>query len=275
MLKYKDEPRRFTLSFEEGRPPKICVRIFKTCAPLASALYARLRTVEEDYLVRWKFKRFEPDLAKGFGFDGAFETGIEDGEYFVAKAPLIRERDLTTAVSFGALFGVLEFLPEFSEQYLKITAPGDPKRQQFMLLRSAVSLEGNWMRAPLGGTLAPVFVRWIERVHESPPDLEQVEEAMLHAWNALSQYQIKKRKGPHSFMGLGCSLGEKGRLDLSTLGNACTLSTEDWWQLEDGEGLDLACHNLDTPIQQLSLLAGMAKLHDLADQDISKGSACA
>ena len=67
-------------------------------------------------------------------------------------------------------------------------------------------------------------------------------------------------------------LFENGRFYLRTIGNACDISTLDGEHRQPGEGHELGCHNLDTPIQQLSLLAGLATMHELAQKNIDKRS---
>ena len=72
---------------------------------------------------------------------------------------------------------------------------------------------------------------------------------------------MSKRSLEGSF---GAYIGQKGSFSLNTLGNACDVSTMDWWNVEDNRGHRLGCHNLDTTLQQVSLLAGFAALHDMA-----------
>lgn len=54
---------------------------------------------------------------------------------------------------------------------------------------------------------------------------------------------------------------------LNCPGNACGIHPVIHW--EEGEnGYKFSCHNVDTPMQQLTLLAGLATLHDKARQEM-------
>jgi hypothetical protein len=56
-------------------------------------------------------------------------------------------------------------------------------------------------------------------------------------------------------------------LNLSVPGNACGLDPEDYSNPDSHNGYSLLPHNVDTPLQQLSILIGLAKIHELARYD--------
>jgi len=57
--------------------------------------------------------------------------------------------------------------------------------------------------------------------------------------------------------------GSKGWLNVSCPGNACGLHPGVNCQMELGRGYEFSCHNVDSPMQQLTLLSALAVLHDL------------
>jgi len=52
-------------------------------------------------------------------------------------------------------------------------------------------------------------------------------------------------------------------------GNACGIYPSNW-DMDKGRGYKFNCHNVDNAAQQITLLAGLATLHDYARKEISK-----
>lgn len=59
-----------------------------------------------------------------------------------------------------------------------------------------------------------------------------------------------------------------GWLNVGCPGNACGLNPTSQGVTEKGKGYEFACHNVDTPAQQITLLAGLAALHDKARKEM-------
>ena len=58
---------------------------------------------------------------------------------------------------------------------------------------------------------------------------------------------------------------KNGRLIMDCPGNSCGINpSEDYWDEKEETGYKFSCHNVDSPMQQLTLLAGLAALHDMA-----------
>ena len=64
---------------------------------------------------------------------------------------------------------------------------------------------------------------------------------------------------------------DSGWLNVDCPGDACGLhpSSHD---IRQGEGYEFSCHNVDSPAQQITLLAGLAALHDRARKEIGRFS---
>ena len=61
---------------------------------------------------------------------------------------------------------------------------------------------------------------------------------------------------------------ENGWLNVSCPGDACGIQPAHSGT-HRGLGYEFSCHNVDTPVQQITLLAGLAALHDRARKEIS------
>ena len=56
---------------------------------------------------------------------------------------------------------------------------------------------------------------------------------------------------------------QKGHFIINCPGDACGLHPSDWYAHE-GRGYEFSCHNVDSAIQQITLLVGLATLNDMA-----------
>ncbi len=65
----------------------------------------------------------------------------------------------------------------------------------------------------------------------------------------------------HSFQ---ADLKNGGGLCMSCPGDACGIHPSDWYDVGKESGYRFSCHNTDNYMQQLTLLSGLACLHDLA-----------
>jgi len=258
----EDVPRWYGLSY---RPPS------KTTPPAVIFLLRRgIREIVADGMQKVLLSEpsaqeygtlfFERDITKGFGFDCTMRCEDEEGGYLKLVMPLEQRRGLSLyAESYSLLFRALNYAPAARHD-------SDTARVQLLQLESSYSKESHGFHgAPMGGKSAPALRHWMERRHPKRPRLRKVEEAMRDVYAHLSDFLQEEGISKRSLEGMfTASIGEKGGFGLNTLGNACDVSTMDWWNTEDGCGHRLGCHNLDTPIQQISLLAGFAALHDMA-----------
>jgi hypothetical protein len=116
---------------------------------------------------------------------------------------------------------------------------------------------------PAGGgfcvTLSPKVVAWTLGVKDKKAFLP-IQKAMIDAWKCMSlpgERQFKHEFRAHSY--------HHGFISLRVFGNACDLGRTDTGQsVEDAlkTGYELSPHNVDSPHQQFSLLAGVAALCD-------------
>jgi hypothetical protein len=127
--------------------------------------------------------------------------------------------------------------------------------------------------APMGGQTSPAFTKWLEHNHEQKNPFTEVDEAILETYCSLIDKATWKEMGGGNMKKVfrtACkiSYASNGRFGLHCVGNACDIGAYPDLGRDNGCGYPFSCHNLDTPRQQLALLAGLAKLYDLASRDL-------
>jgi hypothetical protein len=261
-------PRWFGLSFRfptRTKPPAILFRLRESNLKYLNGLLAKHMYVEM-YGEMLGTLLYTPNLSYMFGFDSCMVAdGLVDG-YWQLALPLKPKPSIFAAVaSCSVLLDVL------STSFPEVRKGADPKRIQLLALRAWYNSNPSRLHmAPMGGFTAPMLRAWTEKEYEKRIKLPEVEEAMWQTWNALSEYPIKKRAlSPSPFEGLTAYLKEKGSFFFDCPGNATSVFTDEWWDVGENRGHTLASHNLDSPLQQVTLLAGLAALHDLVDKDSS------
>ena len=124
----------------------------------------------------------------------------------------------------------------------------------------------------VGGYVSSEIVEWITRQWQKGPSdkwmhftqaPEEVTTAMRQAFSAVVDTDKKRYTKD-----CGGSFTEDGRFILQCFGNACDVAIyPDSFYPDDGHGAQFSCHNLDNAYQQVTLLAGLAKMCELARQD--------
>lgn len=114
--------------------------------------------------------------------------------------------------------------------------------------------------ATLATIISPALTRWLSRFPDNY-DHPEIKEAMISA-----HCRMDGPLGPYQEYNFRAWLRKPYWINLSVPGNACGLDPSDYNE-EKGMGFKMLPHNTDSPIQQLSLLAGVAKIYQLARQD--------
>jgi len=114
----------------------------------------------------------------------------------------------------------------------------------------------------LSGTYSIPLVRFLSSFQPNS-EIAEMTEAMIKVWkkmfNGVDEY------GKHSFWAKVAY--ENGWLNVSCPGDACGLHPDSFGP-NPGKGYKFSCHNVDTPMQQITLLAGLAALCDKARKEI-------
>lgn len=120
----------------------------------------------------------------------------------------------------------------------------------------------------VGGNISGQVRDWLKKEwHKGAPDKlygwvhmhDQVVAAMRHTWSAVASKDQKRWASDCN----GC-ITEDGRFILNCFGNACDLAIYPDLCIDEYTSVRFSCHNLDSAKQQLTLLAGLAKLCELA-----------
>lgn len=141
-----------------------------------------------------------------------------------------------------------------------------PDRPQQACIQTVCN-DGDMNGHAMGGDISPQLLQWIqkhipeEEAHARVPG--EVVTAMQTAWQCITQKEIAF---PDEFWGM---LHSKGRFALGCPGDACDIAIypDQMYSAALDMPSPFGCHNLDTAQQQLTLLAGLAKLCELARKE--------
>jgi hypothetical protein len=137
----------------------------------------------------------------------------------------------------------------------------EKKRQLLTIDGLGLETNGNLGQCYISATVTPTLCEWISKKPDQT-SLKEVEEVMYDAY--LHMYPgYRKFMRKHDFQAV-CQ--KPGRISLRIPGDACDLSPDSFHQSEGGCGYKLSPHNIDNPVQQLTFLIGLARLHELARQ---------
>lgn len=159
------------------------------------------------------------------------------------------------------------------------TSPSSNRQQDIQLLTMAeLGRSGGYGHA-VGGWMSEDIIKWLGKyaksnirpigiIEQSAPLHPEVTRAMQAAAGAMmTSGENGYRASPRVIYGW---IRDSGAFTMNCFGDACDLSVyPDQYLAEGCEMVDLGCHNLDTSDQQLTLLAGLAKLAELARSDSS------
>lgn len=148
--------------------------------------------------------------------------------------------------------------------YILFMALSLSERETGCAIPQLMTIENIGIREEMyGGTLnaivTPTLASWLSQ----QPDhwhLEPVLAAMKDAYHAMWASK------PDYFQ-FGAICRQPKWINLSVPGNACGLDPSDYYDKSPDTGYKLSPHNTDSGLQQLTLLAGLAKLCDLAREE--------
>jgi len=136
----------------------------------------------------------------------------------------------------------------------------EPSGSTYQLMTVETMTHQDMHGSPLWGVFGKPIVKWLETLGNARLDrvsqvIRQAYEAMLGKKDYYDEFNFHARVN-------------NGRIDLVCPGDACGVYGDTLGFRNPGEGYKIQCHNMDNPMQQLSLLAGLGALHDMARQYI-------
>lgn len=291
MITRENIPCWYELSWR-SKKPAIILKIHKD-------FIASMKSISEDVPIveslkeQFKFNNFIGNFEGNFGFDNAFILTGEKENFveFIVKIPKVKkwtnedcsycygsgkeifvdsrrdcyrcegtgkERiiDWHPAYAISASFSIFTTLARFPR--VETSAPFP----QLIIINTMIGM--GLHGGSLGGEYSAPFVKWLSSLSGSIPPMV---DAMKISYNRML--------GLHKFdqFDFRASIDyENGWLNVSCPGNACGLNPVhgSGYDMERGLGYEFDCHNVDTSVQQITLLAGLGALNDRARKELSK-----
>ncbi|MBI4708775.1 MAG: hypothetical protein HY764_01060 [Candidatus Portnoybacteria bacterium] len=281
-------PCWYELGWSGGNNPAIILSIRREFVG-ADAHILSAAPVVADYKKEFGFANFESSFDKDFGSDNAFVRIGEENGFIKFSVPLPKVKketgekcprckgigkdkvigaecfrcfgsgrehkyDWALANKVSASCGVF-FSFAGLEREISSSLP------QLLIVEAYVTLDRG---APLGGEYSPDLVRWL-RTLEPRTQIQEMVQAMKIAYDYMIGASDFDRRDIEAYVA-----DTKGRLNVSCPGNACGLNPVYGAEsdMKRGFGYRFSCHNVDNPAQQLTLLAGLAALHDKARKEM-------
>lgn len=257
IITHENAPRWYALSCDP-KSPSITVSVHQDVAKTIKPV-SETAPVVEALIKTFEFRQFEGSLEENFGFEEAVLRS-EEGKFvnFTAKLPVVSkllnyEWDPAFAVSasLNLLFRLIAY----------------PDVETNSQLPQLLIVELVTYRGPNGGSLGGMYskplVKWLSAKgrHYHIPEMESAMRAMYEA--------MVPNEDLIALRSFRASIGDEGGwLNVDCPGNACGLNPESGYRDTGGNGYGFECHNVDTPVQQLTLLAGLAALHSTVDKEL-------
>jgi len=134
---------------------------------------------------------------------------------------------------------------------------------QFLALETSINLE-SMNDFGVRTVLSPHISRWLSKQPNNSNN-QEIASSMKKAYSTMCECHSPLDR----FEAL---VRHPGRIDLTCPGDRCGLNPDDWCEANCSQGYYLLGHNLDTPVQQLTLIAGLVKLYQLTKRDFLNNS---
>jgi len=244
-LERKPYARRYDLGYEDGF---LALRMSKLVAEMAHTRLLLSSDRLEDAQTAFAEAGFaigEFGFESSIGFGGVLIEREKDGEVgWELDLPSIRPDDHTPLIAVSATL-------HFVFQAMMHLEGVEDERPQLL----AVDVHATPGHYPIGARLSGAMAAWCASGIGTGHTLPEVEAVMRDAWSIM--WPREAVGGFHAMLDAG------GRIILGCPGQATGLGPLHG-RMVPGEGYALDCHNVDGALQQLALLAGLARLNQLA-----------
>ncbi|OGZ64566.1 MAG: hypothetical protein A3A98_03355 [Candidatus Staskawiczbacteria bacterium RIFCSPLOWO2_01_FULL_40_39] len=129
------------------------------------------------------------------------------------------------------------------------------------LLTVQTSIAKGMSGAPLDGVYGISLANWLARI-PAETHVPAIENAMMRTWQ-----KIHGELNSIDKMNTFATVGSQGNIYISCPGDRTALHRSSGYSRVE-KGYEFTCHNVDTPAQQLTLLAGLGALCDRARKEI-------
>jgi len=292
MLTYERIPCWYELSFrKEGSA--IILRIHKDFIAHTEPIN-ETRPIVMDFMSHFHFKKFSGPMDGNIGFDDSFvfEGVKEDFVEFAVNIPKTKKYsgkkceycegsgkdqflddkclrcegtgkgwfyDWKTAYAISASFTTVFNWMQF------------PKKETSSLLPQLMTVftvtQDNMHGGSLAGEYSVELCNWMRSLYLRSKDRYEVTE-MTEAMKIVQRKLFDKIDKFSEYEIWARIESSSGWLNVNCPGAACGLHPTDSY-IDKARGYKFGCHNVDNPMQQLTLLAGLAALHDKARREIN------
>lgn len=203
-----------------------------------------------------KIPEFLPPTEEAWGFGMVLVPALEERDDWMAwqcPLPVWTKEHWTSAYAVSATLNVL-FTCAYSLEEPTVSPMPQLLQLSFCTFRD---MHGGSLNVEVAAALSA----WIATQPDNSRN-EKIEEAMKRAYQQTYRSRMSELD-THRFRAW---FRQPHWVNLTVPGNACGLDPKDY-DACPGHGYTLLPHNVDSPFQQLTLLAGIAAMHDLARKD--------
>ena len=292
ILTYEKIPCWYELSFQKNKPG-IILRIHKDFIAQSGPIKETALRVE-DFTEHFKFKKFSGSFDGNIGFDDCFirKGTIGDFTEFFVEIPQIKEyskkkcRDCNGSGRDEMLDGNCFNCDGIGKEYFynwkkafRVSASFTvilgwldlfEKETSSLLpqLMTVFTITRDEMHGgSLGGMYSIELCNWMRALYRQtggPYEMTEMAEAMK-----ITNKKIFIRIDEFDENYIWARIYDyAGWLNVGCPGSACGLHPANDYEPREGRGYEFACHNVDNPMQQFTLLAGLAALYDRARREI-------
>lgn len=260
---YELIPAWYELSFRSGEiskfPPGLIIKVHRRALEYLEKMPWTTAPVVPHFIKQFGLSTFTPPKEGVCGFDSAFTLeSSDDPDWIVWKVefPKIKakleslESPPKTTIAIRTTMEVF-----FNCLWLFDRDTGSQQKQLIIIecicLPNSEHHRGN---GSLSAILTPDAIGWLSlQPHKThlQPVIQAMKEVHGYMWEGTSRNDR-----------FGAFCRQPKYINLDVPGDACDLSPDDHNQ-NMTEGYTLVPHNVDSGLQQLTFLAGLAKLHDL------------
>lgn len=286
-ITYRDLPCWYELSWEETKPA-ILLRLHQDFIKDALVMTSEtplVRVLAEEL----DLKNFNGNFKGDIGFEGALKNQGESGdftEYAISIPKMKKETDRACRwcngtgqdsyddrVCFSCSGSKHDFNIDWQEAHvvsasltaftrLLIYCDKDTSASFPQLLTIETITEVGMH----GGSLSADVSLPLRRFLSLYPGHNTIPEAIKAMETAYNKMFILREFDKYSFKTL---VWDDGGLCMDCPGDACGVHPDGYGKREE-RGYGLSCHNVDSAVQQLTLIAGLAAIHDKARKEIRK-----